>query len=650
MPKIIHLDFETRSEVDLTVVGAWAYSVHPSTDVLCFAYCIDEGPVKIVTRNNILMSENLGWPCQDLFDAIAEGAEVKAFNALFEQCIWQNQMVRFYGWPRVPIKQWRCVMAKALAHSLPRSLEACGEALKASIIKNKIGKSVMMLMCKPDKNGEWHESEENFQKLYKYCIDDVAAEREIDKMVPDLNPTEQTTWFLDQLINQRGFSIDKEAVKKAIMLGESHKLALNNNVLAASGGVLDGVTRRNCVLRWCQSQGVTVADYTKDVVKETLRAEGIPISVRTVLEAKLELGKTSVKKYEAMLASVTDDGRIRDTLIYHAATTGRWGGKIVQVHNLPKGNEKDPETAVEAIKRFTYEDFRLFYPQVMQTLSSCIRGMIISSPGYDLMVADFAAIEARVVMWLADEKVGLNQFLNGEDLYVYMARNIYQRGDIDKHSPERALGKAAVLGCGFGMGAPKFHSTCLAWGINISEDLAVRAVETYRATYPRVRSAWYEQERAAIAACQEKRSINCGKIFWRLCGSTLYARLPSGRDLAYNNARVRSVRTSWGEMKDAIRYDAVDDRNQWSEQGTYGGRLVENLTQAVARDILANAMLNIEKAGYKNLFSVHDEVVSEVPEGQGSVEEYEQLMCQTPKWAEGCPIKAEAWRGKRYRK
>lgn len=648
---MIHIDFETRSECSIWDAGAWVYSQHPSTEILCLAYAKDDGPVQLMAHDEIPLPIY-----KDLWvNLIKSGELFCAHNALFEESIWQNILVEKYGWPRIPIRQWRCTMAKALARSLPRSLKDVGKALNAPILKSDEGYRTMIKMCKPKPDGSWHENPEDFQKLYDYCRQDVEAERCIDQMIPNLTPDEQNIWFLDQLINTRGIYVDTEAIKKSLEFIEIHTKNLNEYVENISDGALDGVSRRMAVMEWCKSQGVNIKGYTKAIVKDTLDQD-IPDTVRAILNTKLSLGKTSVSKYRTLAESTSGDGRIRDLFIYHGASTGRWAGKLVQIQNLPKGNVKDTDTAIEILKQSNLEEFECFYPDVMGTLSACIRGMIIAAPGHQLMVADYAAIEARVVMWLAGEKYGLKQFRDfdagvGEEPYIVMAQNIYNRSDIPKKGIERQLGKTAILGCGFGMGDTKFLSTCHAWGIKIDESLAKKSVETYRSIYPSVRNAWYAQENAAIKATQTGESINCGYVRWSIHDSDLLCRLPSGRDLVYNAATLDYVDTPWGERKLALHFMGVDGlTKRWKREHTYGGKLVENITQAVARDIMAAAMFRAEKKGYRIAFSVHDEIVSEVPENTGSISEFEQILCTLPLWATDCPITAKGFITTRYRK
>lgn len=644
---MIHIDFESRSAVDIWEVGAWAYSCHPSTEILCLAYCVDDEDILYADKEMI----GRGHPSK-LKYFVEKGELFVAHNAFFEQCMWQNILVKKYGWPRIPIKQWRCTMAKALASAYPQSLDNVGQALQSKYQKNKAGRAVMLKLCKPNGKGQWYEDPEDFEKLYQYCINDVAAEREIDKLLPDLIPREQMYWFLDQRINQRGISIDQTAVSKSLQFIEKYTRNLNEIVYATSGMQLDKVTRRQAVLDWCKSLGVEVPGYTKADVKTVLEQDRLPEAVRTVLETKLELGKTSVAKYTALNNSVSGDGRIRDTLIYHGATTGRWTGKLFQLQNLPRGNVKDVEAAIKMLKEDPLEDFELFYPDVMGTLSSCIRGMIIASEGCELYVGDYNAIEARVLFWLHGEAYGLKQYHEGTDIYVDMAKRIYNVTTVTKS--QRELGKRAVLGCGYGMGAVKFSQTCTAQGQAIPDELAKRAVDAYRNTYNSVVAGWYAQESAAINTLTTKQDSVCGRIRWKMDPrGTLLCQLPSGRCLSYPRAFLEYTDTPWGERKLTVHYYAVDSKTKrWGIERTYGGKITENITQAIARDILANAMFKVEQGGYPVIFSVHDEIVCDVPQGKGidSVEDWGRLLVELPKWASGCPIKAECWKGKRYRK
>lgn len=647
---MIHLDFETRSEAEIWDVGAWEYAAHPSTEILCMAYAIDDGPVKILPREHFLW--NLPCP-EDLEKAIRNDFLIMAHNAFFERCIWYHLLRN--KWVCMGLHQWRCSMAKANACALPKSLKDVGEALKLKTTKSIEGKRIMLKLSRPRKatknnSAFWHEDPEDFKKLYKYCIDDVEAERAVHRALPDLSEKEQEVWFLDQKINARGVQIDREAVDAALEIVSRYAEILNHEVVRLTGGFLDGVSRTARILKFLNYRGVHADNVQKLTIDNLLKGE-LPDDVRRVLEIRRQLAKTSVKKYNAIKNATMSEPRLRDNLLYHSATTGRWGGKLVQLQNLPRGNIKDTDTCVELIKRKDLKLLEFVYGDVMGAISSSIRGMIIAKSGHDLIVADYSAIEARVLLWLADDRAGLAKYRRGEDLYVDMAKVIYIKQE-EITETERWLGKKVILGCGFGMGPSKFRDSCINEGLEVSEELAEKSVRAYRSLYPGVRNLWYAQERAAIRALRHKGEVIMeGRVKWAVRGQFLVCQLPSGRSIVYYRPSIRMALAPWGEMKETIHFWGTNSQTkQFEEQRTYGGKLVENITQASARDIMAYAMLRAEEADYRIILTVHDELVAEVPNGFGSVDEFCDIICRVDRWADGCPISAEGWRGKRYKK
>lgn len=643
--RVIYIDFETRSPVDIRGCGAWVYSEHPETDVHCMAYAIDDGPVGL-------------WypgcpPPMGIFDLILEGEPVEAHNALFERAIWENVMVPKHNWIKVRPEQWRCSAAKAAARALPRALGQVSSVLGLKAQKDTLGQRVMMKLCRPRLDGSYWtpaKSPEDFKVLYAYCKQDVEVERELNKQVRDLHPDELKVWQLDQKINTRGIMLDIEAVEAAISMINTYEKKLLKEVNQITKGKLENVSQRNKALQWLSVQGLTLDDFKKKTVSEALEnGDGLPPEVLRVLEIRQELGRTSTAKLAAMQKARCTDGRIRDTLMYHGAGTGRWSGKLVQLHNMPRGTVQDIDRCIEFIKDGDPQLVEMFYGEVMSAISSCLRGMLVAAPGKELVVADYAAIEARVLFWLAGETKGMQMFRDGVDLYIDMAKTIYGRDNVGK--PERQLGKQAVLGCGYQMGKDKFLATCDSYGIQIEPEMAERAVTAYREKYHTVQKLWWDQEAAAVKAAKTGQPINCGKVTWFMHEKTLYCKLPSKRCLAYNFPSVKIVETPWGTEKEQLSYFSVNSvSKKWEQEPTYGGKIVENITQAVARDLMASAMLRVEAAGYPVVLTVHDELVAEVPVGFGTVKEFETLMAENPEWAKGCPIKAEGWRGKRYKK
>lgn len=645
---MIHLDFETRSEVDLGKVGAWNYSTHPSTEILCMAYAFSEGHVAYKYDN---------WGCYP------EGVLYKdmffvAHNSMFENYIWHNILVKRYGWPVIPLRQWRCTAALAATHALPRSLENAAIALKLKEQKNMEGKRIMLKMCKPRKisknnKNKWFEDPEDFQKLYDYCIKDVEVERAIHNSLPQLSKKEQELWFLDQMINTRGIQIDQELVYAALYLAEEYIKECNAKLQILTNGYVDKCSQVARMRNWMASVGVHVDSLDKESVAKTLLSEVCSGKVLNVLRLRQEVGKTSVKKFQAIKNAVCSDRKLRDTLVYHGASTGRWTGKIVQPHNLPRGSVKDIELCIKNIKKRNLKAFKFLYPNVMDALSSCVRGALVAAPGKELLVVDFASIEARVLAWIAGEGEALNEYRKGEDSYVKMAEAIYRTDQITKDM--RFVGKTAVLGCGYGMGVERFKDTCASMGQEISESLAQQAVTAFRKKNHNIVNFWYKVEEAAMDAVRyRKRTFNYNKanttkIYWEKVKNFLYCTLPSGRKLAYHYPKI-SRKEEFNQTNDRLGFTGVALGNKYTEQFAWGGKLVENIVQAIARDLLAEAMLRVETHDYKVILHVHDEIVAEVPEGCNTLQTFISIITTLPDWAEGCPIEAEGWRGKRYKK
>jgi DNA polymerase len=382
--------------------------------------------------------------------------------------------------------------------------------------------------------------------------------------------------------------------------------------------------------------------------------------VRRALEIVRALGRSSTAKYKSMKDWMARNGRVYGGLLYHGASTGRWSGKGVQPHNFPKPTQHvDVDDLWKTLKRGRREDIMATYRSVMEALANALRGAITASKGNVLYVADYAGIEARVLLWLAGEEEALEMFRQGLDIYCDMAESIYGYPCNKKdHPAERALGKVGILGLGFQLGSGGFERACAvnpelkAKGIVVGEELAQQTVDAYRAKYWRVVALWKEQETAAMKAVQTGKRVFAGRMVWFVQGRFLYCQLPSGRKLAYAYPEVKLVEMPWGAQKESLTFMAVHPKTKkWVRQKTYGGCLVENITQAVARDLMAYGMWQAEKSeDYRVVLSIHDELVAECPKGHGSVHAFEQLMATLPDWGEGCPVTAEGWTGFRYKK
>lgn len=511
----------------------------------------------------------------------------------------------------------------------------------------------------------YHESRELLERLFVYCGVDVLAEESLSETLPPLSEVETEMYLLDQAVNQRGFELDAEAIDVALGLIDDEFVDLNAELKTLTGGVVERATQRDRMIDWFEGQGLVLENTRAATIDETLKTELAP-HVRRGLELMKALGKSSTAKYVAMANWKCPDNRAHGGMLFHGASTGRWSGAGIQPHNFPRGKVKDQIGLWELLK--TRDRARILadaprdkkdrplYTTVLDALSSALRGVLVAAPGKQLYVADYAAIEARVLLWLAEDDAALDVFRRGDDIYCEMASSIYGRpivGNPDNQPPERALGKVAVLGLGYQMGWKKFVATCLTMaGIVISEELSMQVVDAYRAKFWRVKQMWSATERAAIRAVLTKQRVRCGRVWWFVEGDFLYCELPSGRRLGYPSPEIHDRLMPWGDMKPCLTYMGTSAYSRkWQRQNSYGGLLVENITQAVARDLMAEAMLRCEWSGtYKPILSVHDELIAEAAIGAGSVDDFESLMAECPVWAAGCPVEAEGWSGPRYRK
>lgn len=639
----LYIDFETTGTVDLKKVGAWMYSRHKDTDVLCMAWALD-GEVHI-------------WKPGDPFPISSKAfyqSNIEAHNFFFEQAIWTNIMVARYGWPEIPEGKGRCSAALAASKGLPRKLEYVAQVLKLKNQKDPRGQK-LILKTNGLKRKVLNETE--FSDLCAYCKQDVEVERELSQRLGELSPRELAVWQLDQRINLRGIYFDRATVKRSMGIIGKYTDDLKGKVGTLTGGVVTSTNQVTKTIEWLATQGVKVHDLTKETVAKALaRGDSLQTEAREILTIRAALAKNSVKKLEAMQNVADSDERIRDCFMYHGASTGRWTGKLVQLQNLPRGTVNDLDTCFDLINAGDLELFKSCYPDVMGAVSSCIRGMLTAKPGHTLIAADYNAIETRVLFWLAIELAGLQKFSKGVDLYVDMASDIYRTEKVSKL--QRQVGKTAILGLGYQMGAEKFFDTCQLNGIDLDTELAKGVVTTYRSKYQSVVRFWYDMEDAARKAFKNPgKKYSVGKLMWVFDQgqNILGLRLPSGRYLHYWWPSVESVTREDKEgnkfTKDALCFWSVDSTTKkWAKESTYGGKLVENAVQAVARDLLAEAMLTVEKNGPKIVLHAHDEIVIEHPEDSPAEDLLKSCMEQAGDWAEGLPLKVETWVSRRYKK
>ena len=645
------IDLETYSDNDIKY-GIYKYVDTPQFEILLLGYSFDDEPVQVAD----LTKEEM--PARVL-QALFNGAVTKtAFNANFEiTCL-----KKFY--PDMPAEQWECTSILALYNSLPTGLANVAKILKLADDKQKDtrGKALINYFskpCRPTKTNGGRtrnlpeHNPEAWETYIEYNRQDVVVEKEIRKKLIDLKPPEieHKYWLMDQEINSRGARINEKLVNNAIRMNREQQKELLAKAKELTG--LENPNSPGQLKRWVEDRlGETVDSIDKKAIVELLKKD-IPEDVRKMLGMRQQLGKTSIKKYEAMQQALTSDGRVHGMFqFYGAMRTGRWAGRIVQLHNLPRNNmeSKELDIARAFVKNGDLEMMELCYENVPDTLSQLVRTAITATPGYRFIVDDFSAIEARVIAWLAGEKWRQDVFAEGGDIYCASASAMFGV-PVVKHGVNghlRQKGKIAELALGYGgsvgalkqMGADK---------MGLSDTELQEIVVKWRDASPAITKLWWDVDNAAKNAIKtgDTVKIKQGSLVFKRKHGALFIELPSGRHLVYIKPEIGENRFG-GE---SILYQGMEQGSRkWGRLETYGGKLVENIVQAIARDCLAAAMLRLKEAGYKIIMHIHDEVVMEVPDGKGSLAEVTEIMSKNEPWETGLIKAADGFEGQYYMK
>lgn len=700
----LHLDFETRSEADLKATGAHQYFDHPSTTILCAAYAFDQEEPEIWCLGDT-------FP-QRVIDHIAAGGTITAWNAAFERLAWRAIMHKRWRHPPVDDTQWRCTMTEAMAMNLPARLKDAAPALGMTLIKDDGGHRLMLKMCKPRnaRKGEsdlltlWHETMPDLLRLGDYCMQDVRVEAEIGRRIMRLRPIEQELYMLDMRINDRGVNIDRELCLAAEHIVATATDRVNEEIWRVTEGWVSSTTNTTQLCKWLNARGVVTESVDREHVEDLLILD-MPPDCRRALELRQEGSKTSTAKIGAMLRRRQSDGRMRGNLqFYGASATGRWAARGAQLQNLTRPQilgsksmgdtdlEQQINDAIDTIHKGSSMVVEIVYGQPLTLVADCVRSMICAPRGKILRSSDFSNIEGRTVAWLAGQENKLDAFRafddgTGPDLYLVAASGIFNTS-INESKPHRQIGKVAELSLGYQGGPRAFAKMAKNYGVRIwkhfdgiwalaEETLKERALEAWEDRGRKtgmiregwlaaevVKLAWRQAnwcipeywrivEESAIAAVLDPGAIiPCGDyVKFRKVGSFLFCLLPSGRALCYPYPSLKKIKTPWDTDKLQLRYKSVDQfTKRWQEKGFYGGLGVENITQAVSRDLMAEAMLRVDKAGYNVVLTVHDEIVVENEAGFGSMDEFNGLMTEMPVWAKGLPLSVGGWEGERYRK
>lgn len=662
---MIHLsiDLETYSDVNLKKAGLYRYVQSPAFEILLFAYSFDGAPTQVID-----MAQGEKIPLE-VIHALTDPQCLKhAYNAAFE---WYC-LSKYMG-AQLPPSQWRDTMLHGLYAGYTAGLDATGRALGIPEDKQKLatGKALIRYFCVPCKptksNGGRtrnypHHDPEKWELFKTYNGQDVVAEMEIERRlsvfpVPDFV---QKQWETDLLINARGVAVDMDFCEGALELGETIRAQLTDEAVQLSG--LQNPNSVKQLARWLSAEtGDDITSLRKETIKELLGRDNAD-HVQRMLEIRQELGKTSTKKYDAIEAAVCDDGRVRGLLQFYGANrTGRWAGRLVQVQNLPRTYTEPLEFARELVKGRKLDALRTVYGSPNDTLSQLIRTAFVAAPGNVLIDADFSAIEARVISWLADEEWRLEVFRTHGKIYEASASQMFgvPLERIKKGNPEYSLrqrGKVAELALGYQGGVPAMRQMDTGKLLADLPDEEIKdIVDKWRNTNPKIRNLWYSFNDAAIRVIQNGGSLRVRCCtFARECdcirGTTcMTISLPSGRKLYYVEPSVGENR--WGGP--SITYMGVNDKNKWGRIETYGGKLVENVVQAIARDCLAQAIEHLEAAGLPVVFHIHDEVVIDTAAfdtNDAMLDKVVKIMSTPIPWAEGLPLGADGWVGAFFKK
>lgn len=651
----LSIDIETKSSIEIGKAGLYRYAQSPDFGILLFAYQMNEGPVEII---DLAQGEEIPRQVVEAFQD--PGITKHAYNAAFE---WYCLNTAGY---RTPLEQWRCTMAHSLYCGYPAGLDATGKAVGLPQDKQKLaaGKALIRYFCvpcKPTKNNgnrTWNlpkHAPEKWELFKGYCRQDVVAEHNILRRLEQfpMPEEEERLWQMDVRMNAFGVRVDEELTDGALYIDERSRQDLMGEAMGITG--IDNPNSTVQLMEWLEKNGTETDNLRKATVTDLLAGQPAD-NVKRMLEIRQQLGKTSVKKYEAIRKAKGEDGRVRGLTQYYGANrTGRWAGRLVQMQNLPRNYIGTLDEARKLVEQKNYEGLRMIYGNVPDTLSQLIRTAFIPSEGNKFVVADFSAIEARVIAWLAGEQWVNEVFATHGKIYEATASQMFHVPveKIKKGNPEYSLrqkGKVATLALGYQGGT----AALIAMGaldMGLTEEELPDIVARWRNANRRICDLWYRVEQAALMAMQTAQPQAVNGLVFSLEGDLLYGQtfltvqLPSGRKLFYPKPFLQE--NQFGKL--ALHYYSTGSSKKWGVESTYGGKMTENIVQAVARDCLAETLKRIEDRGLHVVFHVHDEVIIDAPE-ETTVDEVCGLMAEPIPWAPGLILKGAGFEGQYYKK
>jgi len=640
-PMIFSIDFETRSKANLPDVGLDIYANDNTTEVLCIAF-------GTAPENVQVFKPDRGFGLLRILNHVRNGGKIQAWNAMFEYAIWNCVCVPKYHWPVLKLEQCIDTMAVAAANNIPQGLDEAGAFTDAKYQKDPIGKRLIQKLCKPNSKGGFNDDPELLKQLFDYCAQDVRTEMAIGSVLRPLEDVEQEVWTLTQRINTRGVPVDPRELHNACLAVVKAQNAIDNECFVLTGCK---PSERAKLLAWVNKMMIEpLPDLTAETVEKTLKLGHLFKPLRRALELRQEGSQTSVAKYAKML-EVQREGRIRNTLVYHGASTGRWASR----GGLNLQNIARPTLSDEEIERCIPRVFDQATGS-MGELSSLVRSGIKAPDGKTFVDVDFSSIENRVGVWLANQNDKVEMFRKGLDEYkMFASQSLYRVPYEEVTKDQRQVAKSAVLGAMFGQGAKGLVRYAEGMGVKLDEPQAKSAVDNYRTSYAKVKELWGMCESAAIQAVENLGSPFAagGKIILKCVKGALWMHLPSGRLICWQRPQLELLTTPWGSEKLGVTVHSQNTfTRQWTRNAIIGSSIFQSAVQGTARDFLAVAMLNLDKAGYEVINSVHDEVLLLVEEqnGESAMEDVIRTMVTPPPWAPDFPLAAEGWYGKRYRK
>ena len=642
---IYSIDFETRSHANLPDIGLDKYANCLSTEVLCIAFGTQ--PSDVVVHKPYIFTEQPLWR---LINHVKDGGKIQAWNAMFEYAIWNCVCVPKYGWPPLKLEQVIDSMAIAAANNIPQSLDEAGNFMDSEHKKDAIGARLIQKLCKPNKKGVFENDPDLLRQLHEYCAQDVRTEMDIVRSLRALSSEEQAVWEVTQRVNLRGVPVDPRELQNAVKAVGEAQVSIDDECVALTGFK---PSERAKLLGWINKQlflRIPMPDLTEKTVSQWKNFEDMPPHVVRAMELRLEGSQTSVAKYAKMM-EIQREGRIRNTLVYHGASTGRWasrGGLNLQNIARPTISDEEIESAIPAVFNAAKGS--------MRELSSLVRSAIVAPREKTFVDVDFSSIENRVGVWLAGQKDKVELFRQGLDEYkAFASSSLYKVPYDDITKDQRQVAKSAVLGAMFGQGAKGLVKYAEGMGVSLSEGQAKNAVDSYRSSYSLVKELWARCESAAIQAVENPGNPFAAgsKIVLKVAKNALWMQLPSGRLICWQRPQLELVTTPWGQQKVGVTVHTQSTyTRQWGRNQIIGSSLFQSAVQGTARDCLAVAMINLEKAGYEVINSIHDEVLLLVEEqsAESALVDVMSIMNTPPTWAPDFPLACEGWISKRYRK